>query len=105
MVPAPRRQLAWASKRVVFSTPQTVENDLRRGRLEPSDVICVVIDEAHRATGGYAYCEVVRLLMQFNPHFRVLALTATPGNDAEKVQNVIDALHVRPTSVASFIRR
>lgn len=104
MVPAPRRALAWASKRVVFSTPQTVENDLRRGRLDPLDVVCCVVDEAHRATGGYAYCEVVRILMQFNSHFRVLALTATPGNDAEKVQEVVDSLHVR-SSLSSRIRR
>ena len=29
------------------------------------------------------------------PFFRVLALTATPGGNAEVVQSVIDNLHVR----------
>jgi ATP-dependent DNA helicase MPH1 len=29
-----------------------------------------------------------------NPYFRVLALTATPGNDVVKVQAVVDALHI-----------
>lgn len=51
-------------------------------------------DEAHRATGAYAYGNVVRHLMKFNPHFRVLALTATPGSTSEKVQEVIDNLHI-----------
>lgn len=69
-------------------------NDLAKGILRPEDVICVVVDEAHRATGGYAYCVVIKWLMRFNPHFRVLALTATPGSDPERVQEVIDNLHV-----------
>jgi ERCC4-related helicase len=57
-------------------------------------VTCLVVDEAHRATGDYAYCGVVRFLMSRNQHFRVLALTATPGAKGEAVQQVIDNLHV-----------
>ena len=75
-------------------TPQTFENDLLSTTCDPTDVICVVVDEAHRATGNYAYCKVVRHLMYFNPHFRVLALTATPGNSAERVQEVVTNLHI-----------
>ncbi|KAG0146604.1 hypothetical protein CROQUDRAFT_44147, partial [Cronartium quercuum f. sp. fusiforme G11] len=89
-----KRAKIWCQKRVVFSTPQTVMNDLAKGLLRPQDVICVVVDEAHRATGGYAYCVVIKWLMRFNPHFRVLALTATPGSDPERVQEVIDNLHI-----------
>lgn len=29
-----------------------------------------------------------------NPHFRVLALTATPGNKAEAVQEIVNTLHI-----------
>lgn len=32
--------------------------------------------------------------MAKNPHFRVLALTATPGNDPKTVQTLIDGLHI-----------
>lgn len=32
--------------------------------------------------------------MAKNPHFRVLALTATPGNTVEAVQILIDGLHI-----------
>ena len=32
--------------------------------------------------------------MAKNPHFRVLALTATPGGKPEAVQAVVDALHI-----------
>lgn len=77
-----------------YSTPQTVENDLKKGRLDPRDVTCLVVDEAHRASGDYAYVGVVRYLMSVNPHFRLLALTATPGAKVEAVQSVIDNMHV-----------
>ena len=32
--------------------------------------------------------------MAKNSHFRVLALTATPGSDIDAVQKVVDALHI-----------
>lgn len=32
--------------------------------------------------------------MAKNPHFRILALTATPGGTPEKVQDLVDALHI-----------
>ncbi|CEQ40950.1 SPOSA6832_02605, partial [Sporobolomyces salmonicolor] len=88
------RSLGWATKRVIYSTPQTVERDLAKGRLDPRDVTCIVVDEAHRATGDYSYCGVIRYMMCRNPHFRVLALTATPGSKGDAVQEVIDNLHI-----------
>lgn len=51
-------------------------------------------DEAHHATGDYSYNKVVRFLMAKNPHFRLLALTATPGNNVEAIQRLIDGLHI-----------
>lgn len=51
-------------------------------------------DEAHHATGNYAYAKVIRHLMPRNPFFRVLALTATPGSRPEQVQQVVDSLHI-----------
>lgn len=84
----------WHMKRIFYMTPQTFENDLLSTTCDPRDVVCVVVDEAHRATGNYAYCKVIRHLMYYNPHFRVLALTATPGNKAERVQEVVTNLHI-----------
>ncbi|KAH3669541.1 hypothetical protein WICMUC_004963 [Wickerhamomyces mucosus] len=84
----------WADKRVFFTTPQVVENDLKAGILNPKEVVCLVIDEAHRATGNYAYTNVVKFIERFNPSFRVLALTATPASDIEGVQAVVDNLSI-----------
>ena len=84
----------WQSKRVFFMTPQTIVNDLKTGICDPKRLVLIVVDEAHRATGGYAYVEVVKFLKRFNQSFRVLALTATPGSSIESVQEVIDGLGI-----------
>lgn len=51
-------------------------------------------DEAHKGRGNYAYAQIIRELMHRNPHFRVLALTATPGGKPDDVQELCDALHI-----------
>lgn len=84
----------WKAKRVFFMTPQTLINDLKTGIADPKRIVLVVVDEAHRATGGYAYVEVVKFLRRYNQSFRVLALTATPGSTVESVQAVIDGLDI-----------
>ncbi|EME38393.1 hypothetical protein DOTSEDRAFT_75812 [Dothistroma septosporum NZE10] len=84
----------WLDKRVFFMTPQTVINDLKTGICDPKKLILLVVDEAHKATGGYAYTEVIAFMQRFNSSFRVLALTATPGSTVEAVQAVIDNLGI-----------
>ncbi|CBX95341.1 hypothetical protein IAQ61_004161 [Plenodomus lingam] len=84
----------WKEKRVFFMTPQTLQNDLKSGYADPKKIVLLVVDEAHRATGGYAYVEIVSFLRRFNDSFRVLALTATPGANVEAVQKVIDGLDI-----------
>lgn len=84
----------WKEKRVFFMTPQTIINDLKHGYCDPKRIVLVVVDEAHRATGGYAYCEVIKFIRRFNQSFRVLALTATPGATVEAVQQVVDGLDI-----------
>ncbi|CCD23136.1 3'-5' DNA helicase NDAI_0B01020 [Naumovozyma dairenensis CBS 421] len=88
------REEIWANKRVFFTTPQVVENDLKRGVLNPKDIVCLVIDEAHRATGSYAYTNVVKFIDRFNSSYRILALTATPGSDLDSVQEVVNNLDI-----------
>lgn len=93
-VPPGTRAQEWERKRVFFMTPQTLINDLRSGIADPKRIVLLVVDEAHRATGGYAYVEVVKFLRRFNNSFRILALTATPGSTVEAVQAVIDGLDI-----------
>ncbi|XP_053366213.1 Fanconi anemia group M protein [Clarias gariepinus] len=90
--PAPQRRELWRSRRVFFLTPQVMVNDLSRNTCPAVQIKCVVIDEAHKASGNHAYCQVVRELWNQTKQFRVLALSATPGADMKAVQQVISNL-------------
>ena len=57
----PKREKAWHEKRVFFLTPQVLTNDLSRGSCPAEDVKCLVIDEAHKALGNHAYCQVYKI--------------------------------------------
>ncbi|KAL2757129.1 hypothetical protein ACRALDRAFT_2052863 [Sodiomyces alcalophilus JCM 7366] len=89
----------WETRRVFFMTPQTLLNDISRGYADPKSIVLLVVDEAHRATGEYAYAKVVKQMRRFNPFFRVLALTATPGSKVDTVQEVIDNLGISHTEI------
>ncbi|KAG8165434.1 hypothetical protein KVR01_005709 [Diaporthe batatas] len=93
------REGEWEKRRLFFMTPQTLQNDLSKGYADPKAVVLLVIDEAHRATGDYAYVKVVEFIRRFNPSFRILALTATPGSTVEGVQAVIDSLGISTVEI------
>ncbi|KAK0754002.1 hypothetical protein B0T18DRAFT_304610, partial [Schizothecium vesticola] len=88
------REGEWEKRRLFFMTPQTLMNDLSKGIANPKKIVLLVIDEAHRATGNYAYVKVIEFIRRFSKSFRVLALTATPGSSVEAVQDVINNLEI-----------
>jgi len=89
------RRALWHSRRVFFSTPQVMLNDVLRHICPVQRIVCVVFDEAHRATGRYAYCGLVSEIERSTGGcFRVLALTATPGSSANAIQQVIHNLRI-----------
>lgn len=87
-----QREKAWQDRRVFFLTPEVMINDLSRGTCAAEAIKLVVVDEAHKALGNHAYCQVVRELIKRTDQFRVLALSATPGNDIKAIQKVISNL-------------
>lgn len=89
-----KRTSFWKSKRVFFVTPQILENDIRSGICMVKQLVCLVIDEAHRASGNHSYCSAVRELVASNVPLRILALTATPGSKHPDIQGVINNLHI-----------
>ena len=86
---AKKRAAAWRSSKVVFATPQTLLNDLEAGLYDLGEVALVIFDEAHRAVGEYAY---VKIAQRFNG--LILALTASPGGDREKIKEVLKNLKI-----------
>ncbi|KAL2122662.1 hypothetical protein VTJ04DRAFT_3117 [Mycothermus thermophilus] len=93
-IPPVVREEEWERKRVFFMTPQTLTNDLSKGYADPKSIVLLVVDEAHRATGDYAYVKAVEFIRRFNESFRILALTATPGSKIDGVQEIIDNLGI-----------
>ncbi|KAF9608476.1 hypothetical protein IFM89_009842 [Coptis chinensis] len=89
-----KRAYLWKAKRVFFVTPQVLEKDIQSGTCLVKHLVCLVIDEAHRASGNYSYCVAVRELMAVPLQFRILALTATPGSKQQAIQKVIDNLQI-----------
>ena len=57
-----KRQSLWESRRVFFLTPQVLQNDLNRGSCKAEQIVLLVADEAHKALGNHAYCQVKNIL-------------------------------------------
>ena len=57
-------------------------------------VCLLVIDEAHRATGNYAYCKIIERIEEADIGFRILSLSATPVSKIENLQTIVESLRV-----------
>jgi Fanconi anemia group M protein len=88
------RELAWRVEGVVCSTPQVLQNDLRHGRAALGGVALLVVDEAHRAVGEYAYAGIARAYREEAPQGRLVGMTASPGADADKIAEVMENLGI-----------
>lgn len=83
------RDSVYNDKSIFFCTPQCAQNDINKKRLDPSQIILMIMDEAHHARGNYAYTQIVRQIASRSSQFRVIGLSATPANDFEGIQHVI----------------
>ena len=75
-------------------TPQTLEKDLDDKMVDLNKVCLLVIDEAHRATGNYAYCKIIERIEEADIGFRILSLSATPVSKIENLQTIVESLRV-----------
>lgn len=84
-----KRKPKWQKCKIFFGTPQAIQNDIESGICDASQIVLIVIDEAHRAHGDYSYCKIISLVASITSFFRVVGLTATPGNYFTNVQDLI----------------
>lgn len=96
-----QRAELWKTKRVFFLTPQVLQNDLHSGACDVSSLCLCVFDEAHRALGNHAYCEIVKVMMtkECIEGIRIIALTATPASNVKTVQQLIDNLAISSIAI------
>ncbi len=77
----------------LFMTPQTLRNDLKNELYSLNKTALIIFDEAHRATGEYAYVPIADFFKKQNTDGRILALTASPGNK-EHEETILNNLHI-----------
>lgn len=98
VAPEIRAQL-WNTAQIIFSTPQGLENDIMSNKIDISDVSLIGFDESHRATGDYSYNFVAKQYVKKAIHPRIIALTASPGADNEKIREVCQNLFIEKIEV------
>jgi len=94
-----KRMEQWKTARIIFSTPQGFENDIISRRITLEDVSLVVFDEAHRAVGDYSYSFIAKQYAKQSKYQRILALTASPGSDMEKILEVCRNLFIEDIEI------
>jgi ERCC4-related helicase len=82
------RKDGWKRAKIIFATPQVVKNDCLAGRCSLTDFSLLIVDECHRAVGNYAYVFIAQHYRETAGNPRVLAMTASPGSDRLKVEEV-----------------
>ena len=99
MISPEKRGELWKKSKIIFSTPQGLENDIISNRINLAEVCLLGVDEAHRAVGDYAYVFVAKQFMKLSNFPRIIALTASPGSDMEKIQEVCKNLFIEDIEV------
>ncbi len=99
VIPPMKRTYLYKEKRLIFATPQVIENDIKNGALSLRPFSLLVIDEAHHAIGGYAYPYIADRYMEEAENPRILALTASPGGTSERIKRICDNLGIETVEI------
>jgi ERCC4-related helicase len=91
---ADKRKKLWETSDIVFSTPQCVANDVKNNLYDLTNVCLLIEDEAHRCVRNYDYNFLARDYMDNASNPRILGLTASPGSDMEKVNQICKNLSI-----------
>ena len=100
--PAPKRGVTWDKSDLIVATPQVFYNDVRGGRLDPSSVSILVIDEAHHSVGSHAMGKSCDVFIGGGGG-KILAMTASPGYSRRQVEDLcqrlgIERIHLRSST-------
>lgn len=86
-----KRKDMYKNKPVIVATPQTIKNDVERGILNLEDVKLLIIDEAHRTTGKYAYTYICKN----TNNALIVGLTASPGGTKKRIEEIARNLNIK----------
>lgn len=98
-VPAKERKKIFQTAEIIFSTPQCIANDTRKGLYTLSEVSLLIIDEAHRCLKNYDYTSVVKFYKNQSENPRILGLTASPGHESSKIKEICNHLDIEEIEI------
>ena len=94
-----KREEQWKNSVFIVSTPQCIENDMINNRIDIENVSLLVADEAHNAVKDYSYTWVAKQYHKKSRFARIIGLTASPGSDLEKIQEVCKNLFIEEIEI------
>jgi len=103
--PADSRVELFETHQIIFYTPQTLRNDLVNLKYSLERTCLVIFDEAHHASGDYAYTLIADKFVEQNPDGIILGLTASPGASREKIRALCENLHVPIENIHTRTRK
>ncbi len=89
-----KRMELWKKTDIIFSTPQCISNDLKKGLYSLKNVSLLVEDESHRCFKNYSYTYIAEKYKQQGENKRILGLTASPGHDKDKLKKICENLSI-----------
>ncbi|MTK64495.1 MAG: DEAD/DEAH box helicase, partial [Methanobacterium sp.] len=91
----------WNNSQIICATPQTVESDIISSRYDLKNVSLMVFDECHRGVGSYSYVYLADKYMKEAKNPLLLGLTASPGWNEDKIQEVCQNLYIKEVEIKS----
>jgi Fanconi anemia group M protein len=86
-----KRKKLWLNS-VICATPEITKNDLDRQIVSPDQFSLLIIDEAHRTIGDYAYSGISERFR--NTDVRIVGMTATLPSEKEKATEILQTLRI-----------
>jgi len=97
------REKLYKKGKVIVSTPQCIENDLKNDRLNLENFSFITFDEAHRCVKDYAYTYVAKKYKEQAKYPLILGLTASPGGTYGKIDEIRKNLFIEAVEIRTEI--
>ncbi len=89
-----KREKIWKTADIIFSTPQCIANDLKKGLYGLQNVCFLIEDEAHRCVKNYDYNFIAKKYKSQSRHPRIMGLTASPGSQTSRIKDICRNLFI-----------
>lgn len=94
-VKAEQRKKIWQTADIIFSTPQCIANDLKKGLYNLHEVCLLIEDEAHKCIKNYDYTYISKKYKEQAKDQRIIGLTASPGSETSKIKEICKNLFIK----------